>query len=238
MIRFFKRPERLLMAAGLVLLGIYGAAWAHRVILSRASLRAFERAKLAPSPAATPTVLAAETPVSPSAAPAPRRDLAAAISTKVDTSLWSEKRIRDYKASLEEHFDLPLAVLRIPKIGLEVPVLEGTDDLTLNRGVGHIEGTPRPGDFGNIGIAGHRDGFFRGLKDIAVGDRFGLVTIAGDETYEVDRITIVSPDDVSVLDDGPVESLTLVTCYPFYFVGDAPQRYIVRAVRVPPVTAR
>lgn len=217
------------MVAGLLLLGIYGAAWAHRLILGRASLRAFEKAKLdRPEPS----------PIPPPASPSPRPGLAAPTSTNVDMSLWSEKRIRDYKASLKERFDLPLAVLRIPKIGLEVPVLEGTDDLTLNRGVGHIDGTPRPGEAGNSGIAGHRDGFFRGLKEIAVGDRFGLATLAGDESYEVDRITIVSPDDVSVLDETPEPSLTLVTCYPFYFVGDAPRRYIVRAVRVPSVPGR
>jgi len=221
------------MAAGLLLLGIYGAAWAHRVILSRASLRAFEKAKLAAPVAVAATPAAAEPMTSPAAAPSPRPDLSSGYSTNVDMSLWSEKRIRDYKASLKEPVDLPLAVLRIPKIGLEVPVLEGTDDLTLNRGVGHIDGTPRPGEAGNSGIAGHRDGFFRGLKDIALGDRIGLVTLAGNESYEVDRITIVSPDNVSVLAETPVRSLTLVTCYPFYFVGDAPERYIVRAVRLP-----
>lgn len=226
------------MAAGLLLLGIYGAAWAHRVILGRASLRAFEKAKLETPDPFKAAPHAAPSLIPPPASPSPRPGLAAATSTNVDMSLWSEKRVRDYKASLKEHFDLPLAVLRIPKIGLEVAVLEGTDDLTLNRGVGHIEGTPRPGEAGNSGIAGHRDGFFRGLKDIAVGDRFGLATLAGEESYEVDRITIVSPDDVSVLDETPGPSLTLVTCYPFYFVGDAPRRYIVRAVRVPSVPGR
>ncbi len=237
MIRFLKRPERILIAVGLVLLGIYGAAWAHRVILSRSSLRAFEKAKLA-APTATPDPAVALPAASPPAVPSPRLDLSSGIPADVDTSLWSEKRIRDYRASLKKRFDLPLAVLRIPKIGLEVPVLEGTDDLTLNRGVGHIEGTPQPGEAGNSGIAGHRDGFFRGLKDIAVGDRIGLVTLVGNESYEVDRITIVSPDDVSVLADSGEPSLTLVTCYPFYFVGDAPRRYIVRAVRVAPVAGR
>jgi sortase A len=231
MIRFLKRPERLLIAAGLILLGIYGAAWAHRVLLSRASLRAFEEARLA-APAVVPPGPAVTVPAT-LPVPSPRPELSSGMTTRADTSLWSEKRIRDYRASLKKRFDLPLAVLRIPKIGLEVPVLEGTDELTLNRGVGHIGGTPPPGAAGNSGIAGHRDGFFRGLKDIAVGDRIGLVTLAGDESYEVDRITIVPPEDVSVLADGGVPSLTLVTCYPFYFVGDAPRRYIVRAVRLP-----
>src|ERR1043166_9320826 len=81
-------------------------------------------------------------------------------------SLCSQKRIAAYEQTLTEHTDPPLAVLRIPNVSLEVPVLEGTDDLILNRGVGHIAGTVQPGEDGNIGIAGHRDGFFRVLKDV------------------------------------------------------------------------
>jgi sortase A len=120
-------------------------------------------------------------------------------------------------------------LLRIPKIGLEVPVLEGTDDLSLNRAVGHIVGTPRPGESGNVGIAGHRDGFFRGLKDVAPGDTIEIVTSDNVNKYVIDEITIVDPSNVSVLAPRPQPSLTLVTCYPFYFIGSAPQRYIVHA---------
>ena len=126
----------------------------------------------------------------------------------------------------------PIAVLRIPKIHLEVPVLPGTDDFVLNRAVGHIEDTALPGTDGNSGIAGHRDGFFRGLKDIGTGDAIELETLRGKkEVYRVERIWVVDPEDVSVIDPTPTRSLTLVTCYPFYHVGPAPQRYIVRAVR-------
>ena len=125
----------------------------------------------------------------------------------------------------------PLAVLRIPKIRLEVPVLPGTDDVTLNRAVGHIDDTALPGTDGNSGIAGHRDGFFRGLKDIGPEDVIELETLRGKEVYRVERTWVVDPEDVSVLDPTPAGSLTLVTCYPFYYVGPAPQRYIVRAVR-------
>jgi sortase A len=120
-------------------------------------------------------------------------------------------------------------VLRIDKLGIEVPVFDGTDDLTLNRGVGRIIGTARLGGTGNIGIAGHRDGFFRGLKDISVGDKVDLMMIEARAAYVVDQIEIVSPDDVRVLQPRGVPSLTLVTCYPFYFVGDAPNRFIVHA---------
>jgi sortase A len=120
-------------------------------------------------------------------------------------------------------------VLRISAINLEVPVLEGTDDLTLNRAVGHIDGTPAPGETGNVGIAGHRDGFFRDLRNIHLGNTIDLFTEKGNSRYVVDEIVIVPPDDVSVLAQRSKPALTLVTCYPFYFVGNAPLRYIVRA---------
>jgi sortase A len=149
--------------------------------------------------------------------------------TSVDYSLWSEKRIKDYEASLAEHFDPPLAVLRIQKIHLEVPLFNGTDDPVLNRGVGRIIGTAQVGQTGNLGIAGHRDGFFRGLKDVVLGDAVELDTTSGSQTYIIDSIKLVTPNDVSVLRNEPTSALTLVTCYPFYFIGSAPQRYIVHA---------
>jgi len=161
-----------------------------------------------------------------------------ALGRGVDTSLWSPERIRAWEESLRKDLGAPLAVLSVPKIGLEVPVLEGTDDLTLNRAVGLIAGTPRPGEDGNVGIAGHRDGFFRGLKDVGVGDEIELRTITSSHAYVVESIRIVSPDDVWVLDPTPSPALTLVTCYPFYFVGNAPQRYIVRAVKRAQTSAR
>ena len=125
----------------------------------------------------------------------------------------------------------PVAMLRIPKIHLEVPVLPGTDDRTLDHGVGLIEDTAEPGMVGNSGIAGHRDGFFRGLKDVVQGDTIRLDTLHGSFVYRVERTWIVKPEDVSVLEPTPVPAITLVTCYPFYFQGSAPMRFIVRAVR-------
>ena len=148
-----------------------------------------------------------------------------------DLSLWDPGRITAWRRALSEPAPPPLAVLRIPKIRLEVPVLRGTDDVTLNRAVGHIDDTALPGTDGNSGIAGHRDGFFRGLKDIGPEDAIELETLQGKEVYRVERTWVVDPEDVSVLDPTPARSLTLVTCYPFYHVGPAPQRYIVRAVR-------
>ena len=149
-----------------------------------------------------------------------------------DLTLWSPQRVAAWRKALADPAPAPLAVLRIPKIRLEVPVLPGTDNRTLDRGLGHIEDTPPPGTAGNSGIAGHRDGFFRGLEDIAAGDVIELDTLQGTHVYRVERTWVVEPEDVSVLDPAPAPALTLVTCYPFYFVGSAPQRFIVRAVRV------
>ena len=149
-----------------------------------------------------------------------------------DTSLWSPQRVSAWLRAVREPAPAPVAVLRIPKIGLEVPVLRGTAERTLDRAVGHIEGTAQPGTDGNLAIAGHRDGFFRGLKDIAPGDLIELDTMQGKDTYRVERTWVVNPEDVSVLDPTSTRVLTLVTCYPFYFVGEAPYRFIVRAVQV------
>jgi len=147
----------------------------------------------------------------------------------VDMSQWSAQRIRDYRESLRSKSDPPKAVLHIPKLNLEVPIFDGTDELTLNRGAGRIIGTARLGEVGNVGIAAHRDGFFRGLQDVGAGDAIELRLPDRTERYTVTGIQITTPEDVSVLKPTVKASLTLVTCYPFYFVGSAPQRYIVHA---------
>ncbi len=143
-------------------------------------------------------------------------------------NLWSAGRIKSYEQSLGIEKETPIAVLDIDKIHLRVPVFDGTSDLVLNRGAGWIEGTARPGKDGNVAIAGHRDGFFRGLKDLAAGDRIELQTRTEIDSYFVDQISIVTPADVSVLRPQPTSTITLVTCYPFYYVGSAPKRYIVQ----------
>jgi sortase A len=162
---------------------------------------------------------------------AARQSVAVNVSPSPDQTLWSPERIRAWSETQKKQAPEPLAVLRIPRINVEAPVLEGTDDWTLNRGVGHIEHTPEPGADGNSGIAGHRDGFFRALKDIHVGDLLEIETVQSVERYRVERTWIVEPEDVTVLDPTQSPSVTLVTCYPFYFVGSAPRRFIVRAVR-------
>ena len=148
---------------------------------------------------------------------------------QIDQSLWDTGRIRSYARALNHPASPPLAVLRIPRLRFEAPVLEGTGEWTLDRAVGHIEGTARPGQGGNVGIAGHRDGFFRVLKDVAEGDVLELALPGEVRRFRVDRLSIVGPDDVGVLSPSPSERLTLVTCYPFYFVGPAPKRFIVEA---------
>src|SRR4029077_9508408 len=117
-------------------------------------------------------------------------------------------------------------ILRVPKIDLEVPVFNDTDDLTLNRGVGRILGTAQVGQPGNLGIAGHRDGFFRGLKDVGPDDTIELLRPGGTDRYVARPVQIVTPADTYVLEPTPEPTLTLVTCFPFYYVGNAPQRYV------------
>lgn len=127
---------------------------------------------------------------------------------------------------------LPIAVLRISNLQLEVPVYPDLTELNLSRGAGWIGGTAAPNTGGNMAIAAHRDQYFRPLKDIALGDIIELESLSARGEYRVSRINIVDPDDVSVLEDTAVSTITLVTCYPFYFIGNAPRRYIVQAVAV------
>jgi len=143
--------------------------------------------------------------------------------------LWADKRIAEYEQSLKVGAGPPLGVMTIDKLDIQVPVYDGADDFNLNRGVARIRGTATIDADGNLGIAGHRDGFFRGLKDITVGDSIELQTTRGEVRYTVSSIRIVDPSDVSVLAPTPERTITLVTCYPFYYVGHAPKRYIVTA---------
>jgi sortase A len=152
------------------------------------------------------------------------------------------------RQSLEQQIQTPAATTReavpaigpdgligrieIARLGVSVIVVEGTANATLRRAAGHIEGTALPGQIGNLGIAAHRDTFFRPLRNIRVNDVITLTTSAGEYRYRVVSTKIVNPTDVAVLKTDGAEVLTLVTCYPFYFVGAAPKRFIVRAERV------
>jgi len=184
------------------------------------------------APPASSQASAAPAPAPPAPPPPPPRELK--WSGKVDTALWSQVRVKAYKAALLQQTPPTLAILRIPRLNIEVPVHDGTTDFVLNLAAGRIEETALPGTPGNVGIAAHRDGYFRALKDIKEGDTLVLDTPVKEEQYRVEWIRITTPDDVSVIDPTPSAAVTLVGCYPFYHQGPAPKRFIVRAV---PVTA-
>jgi sortase A len=125
----------------------------------------------------------------------------------------------------------------IQRVLLSVVVVEGVTKTALRRAAGHIPGTALPGEAGNVGVAGHRDTFFRPLKDLRIKDEIRFSTIKGNFKYEVESLTVVDPDDVGVLTPSGGNVLTMVTCYPFYYAGPAPKRWIVRARQVSPQAA-
>ena len=149
--------EGLLFTAGLLMLGVYVGARVQGIVLSRADVIKLRHAV---------NVIVAGLGI----------DRFRQRGKRLILVSGHRNESQKYKNSLSVHFSSAIAVLRIPKIHLETPLLEGTDDTTLNRAVGLIAGTARPGEIGNVGIAGHRDGFFRGLKDVAIGDTVKLVT--------------------------------------------------------------
>lgn len=148
--------------------------------------------------------------------------------TVPDQTLWSPERIKDYQASLAIVKDAPLAVLRIPDVGLEVPVFATASEMHLNRGAGLIGGMGLPDKGGNLGIAGHRDGWFRVLKDIQPGQTIEVETRQRKHLFRVVSTEVVEPADLRLLADTVDPTVTLVTCYPFYYLGAAPRRFIVR----------
>jgi len=199
--------ESYLLLIGIGLLGFYVGAHLHSLLVSRIALEELRETRAA---RATDNVWSG-------------------ADENVDFSRWAKPRIKAYRSALAVKNEPPIAVLNIHSIGLKAPVFDGTDHVTLNRGLGRIAGTAELGGDGNVAIAGHRDGFFRALKDIQVGDTIEVDTRLETDTYLVDFKKIVRPRDASVLQDQTVPTVTLVTCYPFYFIGDAPQRFVVRA---------
>jgi sortase A len=123
--------------------------------------------------------------------------------------------------------------IEIPRLGVSAIIRAGSDARTLRLAVGHITGTAYPGESGNIGLAGHRDTFFRRLRDIRVDDEIRIVTPEETYAFRVERTSVVTPRDTWVLNETPTPALTLVTCYPFTYVGSAPNRFIVRAAQWP-----
>jgi sortase A len=224
--------ERLFLASGLALITVYGAARLHSELYSRYDQRAFERAR-AGRPVSRENFASDRLAIDrmqPAATPSSlpdRIDIHAADDANQED--WSVQRRRTYLRLKEDEATLPMAKLEIPAVGLTAMVREGTDPLTLNRGVGHIAGTSFPGQFGNIGIAGHRDGYFRKLGDLSLKDLVVITTRTATYRYRVQQIAIVNPSDVSVLKQHASPELTLVTCFPIRFVGAAPKRLVVTA---------
>jgi sortase A len=194
--------ERALLAIGVACLGVYGFATLDARRYQDEQRTAFEtRAAARPAD-----------PVAANNPPAARETIAPAVIEAVETGTL-------------------LGMLDVPRLKLSTPVVEGDDEETLSKAVGHLPDTPLPWQAGNSAVAAHRDTLFRPLKDIVVGDEIRFRLPAGEIRYRVTRTSIVNPEDVSVLDPGPRDMLTLITCYPFYYVGHAPQRFIVHAER-------
>jgi sortase A len=218
--------ELLFWGAGSILIAGYAGAKYWSEWERRQALEAFRDVQAAVQLQYAPEVVVGE-----ESAPTP---VVAALSLSFqtpDTSAWSAAR-RNAWSETQADSVVPRAVLRIDALALEVPVFAGTSEVNLTRGAGHIEGTVPPGNSGNTGIAAHRDGYFRALEHVQLGERVTLETLQGPIGYRVTRIEVVNPDAVHVLAPTATPTLTLVTCYPFYHVGPAPQRFIVRAEHV------
>ena len=209
---------------GLVLIALHCSARAYGELERREAIAAFSDAR---------GEVHAEADVFLEAAPATGEIVP--VQRVPDQARWSASRIREYAAgaaAIGESAALAAAVLRIPRVALEVPVYSGSSERNLNRGAALIAGTGAPDSDGNIAIAAHRDGYFRALRGVAVGDLVELETPHRRRQYRITELSIVDPENVSPLHDTEMPALTLVTCYPFYFVGSAPQRFIVRAVAI------
>jgi sortase A len=223
--------EATLIGSGILLLGsnvwvVGSSTWAAREDRIALEREITAREELEAHPLAAP------------APPAPIRAEDAAAQLAVpepspDAKEWSPARLKSWRESRPAKAGERLALLEIPRVGLQVTVLEGTSEWALTRGVGRIEGTAGSDEAGNLGIAGHRDGYFRALRHLRAGDRIRLRTPAADRSYRVEWIRVVRPQDRWVLERTPQAALTLVTCYPFWFIGHAPKRFIVRALAEP-----
>ena len=149
--------------------------------------------------------------------------------THAETLAFAPGRVLAYKRALTVALPQPKAVLRIPSAQIEVPVLDGTSDTAMDRGAGHLNGSAAVGTDGNIVLASHRDGFFRHLKDVQLGDRVEIARNGGTDVYRVDGLRVVERGDMRMVRWNGKPTVTLVTCYPFFFIGAAPQRFVVTA---------
>lgn len=199
------------LALGIACLGLYGYAYLERVLYQTYESREFDR-----------------TADSSAAAFVAHNDKSTPIGGVGRSSR---------KAVSSSRLPSPTALigrLSVPRLHLSAMVREGIDDSTLRRAIGHIPTTPLPGQAGNVGVAGHRDTFFHGLKDLRTKDEIHFSTLSGDFKYVVESLIIVEPDDVGVVAPSSEKVLTMVTCYPFSYIGTAPKRFVVRARQVSP----
>jgi sortase A len=204
-----KLTSRILIGLGLFGLGYVSASYLDSYVGSRSAVSSFkEQAAVEQRKSSLPEFQLAE--------------------FDPDQSLWSDDAREKFDRTKNVE-GTPVALLKIDRLKLEAPVFMGTNRTTLNRGVGVVDNTAAPGEPGNVALSAHRDSFFRPLKDIVIGDTIELQTLQGIQQFQVSDITIVDPTDISVLEPTERSILTLITCYPFYFVGYAPDRYIVRA---------
>lgn len=201
-------------AGGVVLLAIQLGSGLLAQHGHAAALQAFEAAR------------AAEAHPQRGSPAAPQRGLGYA---EPDQSLWAPDRIRRYREQRWLAATMPEAVIRIPRLRLEVPVFEGATEVNMTRGAGRIPGSPPFGEPGNVGVSSHRDGYFRRLVDLRVGDVIVVDTLTHSFRYVVEEIRVTDPSDTTVLWPGSVPEITLLTCYPFYHFGHAPQRFVARA---------
>ena len=219
----FRSLEVLSYSVGLALTGFFAVQLAQGEVERQGGIDAFEKqVQLA---AVSPEVSNTSNVESSSPEPDPSFD----DTGEPDMSLWAPGRIADYQASLSAGLPPVIGVLEVPDVDLKVPVYQTASEMVMDRAAGVIDGMAYPHEGGNIGISGHRDGYFRVLKDIEVGDSIVLQTLEGDKRFKVDAIHIVEKTDTHLLKDTRDQTVTLVTCYPFYFVGHAPQRFIVTA---------
>ena len=167
---------------------------------------------------------------------------------RVSAKVFEDREARAFAFRMRPRLALPpppralddgvVGKLEIPRLSLSVMVVDGVSDSDLRRAAGHIPGTALPDRPGNVGIAAHRDTFFRPLQFVRPGDAVILTTLVGRYEYRVLSTNVVRPDDIQVLYPAERDLLTLVTCYPFDWLGSAPRRFIVRAERSPALTAR
>ena len=199
------RPANRWLESGLILLGLLAVGWAYRASDEALATRAAHPNRLESTPG----------PAHSSDIPAPVTATRSACAPGVATGT--------------------LGRIEILRLGISAVIAEGTDNGTLKRAVGHVSSTSQPGELGNVGLAAHRDGLFRGLGGVRPNDLIRIVTPRGSFSYRVEYSVVVDPARVDLLDATAVPSLTLITCYPFHWVGHAPKRFVVRAVQFDPL---